>query len=118
MGFEIIPRVAQIENITKGQTTVVEFTQDHLFVLGEIVSFRVTKPYGMTNINNMQGLVIDTTSDTITVNIDSLGFLDFVIPGDTHKTTPPQCVPSASGIAPNVVIPTVTLQDAFDNIRT
>ncbi len=113
-----MPRVAEISDITKGQITTIQFTEDHTFIEGEIVSFRVTKPYGMVNLNNLQGTIISNTSDTITVNIDSLGFLDFVIPGDLHGTSPPQCIPIASGIAPFLYISTITLEDAFDNIRT
>lgn len=113
----MVPRFQYITDIIRGQTTVVDFGETHQFTIGEIVSFRVSLPYGMVNINNQSGKVIAFTMMSITVDIDSLSYDPFTTPSDVEGTTPPVCVPSASGIIPGLYTPTVTLFDAFDNER-
>ena len=118
--YRIYPRYAQISAITKATNAVVTFTVDHNFTNGEIVSFRVTKDFGMYEINNQRGLVLAHNDTTITVDIDTSTWTTFTTamlngPG----TTPPVCVPSSSGIVPNQeAIPQTNLEDSFDNRRT
>ena len=116
-GYEIVPRYAYISDIIRGQQTVVDFDSEHDFVLNEIVSFRVTRPYGMVEMNNKQAKIIILTTTSITVDIDSTTFNPFIVPADLHGTTPPVCIPVASGIDDNYT-KTVILNDAFDNVRT
>lgn len=105
----------EISNITNALNAVVTFTDDHDFVNNEIVSLRVSRPYGMVQINQKAGKVLSTTDDTVTLNIDSRNFTAFSIPGDLTKTTPPCCVPSSSGVDLDSYSPTMILEDAFDN---
>lgn len=114
--FQFVPNVQFINSISLGQTTIVGFTATHNFSVGENVSFRVTKPYGTVEINNLKGLVLATTSNSITVNIDSTNFTPFVYPV-TGANSPPTCVPSSSGIIPGSNPATVNIFDAFDNER-
>ena len=116
-GNAITPRYSEISNIIQGVETEIEFDDEHDFVLYEIVSFRITPAYGMTQLNNVQTKVIGVSSTSILVNIDSRNFTPFVVPDDLHKTTPPICVPSASGTNDDYT-KTVILNDAFDNVRT
>lgn len=91
------------------------FTADHDFTVGEIVSFRVTKSFGMNQINNKRGKVLSKTADTITVDIDSSTWDAFTYANiDTAGTTPPICVPSCSGVIDNIVTPSYNIEDAFD----
>jgi len=115
---EFVPFVMVISNITKGQNTLVQFPSAHNFFLNEIVSFRVSKPYGMTQLNRQSGKVIALTTNSITVDIDSLGYYSFIVPGSLLGTTPPCAVPSASGIDFLSNVPTVILSDSFDNRPT
>ena len=105
----------EVSNITQAQNAVVTFTDDHDFVNNEIVSLRVSRPYGMVEINQRAGKVMSHTDDTVTLDIDSSNFTAFSIPADLTGTTPPCCVPSSSGVDLGLYSPTMILEDAFDN---
>jgi len=108
------PQLQYITAITLGRPTVVEFLDDHDYVLGEIVSFRISQPFGTTQLNNQQSTVINTTHNTITVDIDSTYYTPFVYPV-TGLVDPPITVPAGSGIEPYIIPATVTLKCPFDN---
>lgn len=113
---QIYPQKAFINAITNVQNAVVTFTADHDFTVGEIVSFRVTKDFGMFQMNNKNALVLSTTSDTITVDVDSTSWDAFDYSQlDAAGTSPPVCVPCCSGIVPSSNPARINLQDAFDN---
>lgn len=109
------PKKAFINDVTNAQLAVVTFTEDHDFTIGENVSFRVTKDFGMYQLNNLRGKVIAKTDDTITVNIDTSTWdaFDYSLI-DTAGTTPPICVPSSSGVIENIDTPMYNIEDAFD----
>lgn len=113
---KIYPQKAFINAITNAQNAVATFTDDHDFIVGEIVSFRVTPKFGMFQINNRTGIVTSLTSDTITVDIDSSDWdaFDYSLL-DTSGTTPPVCVPCCSSKVPGSNPPKVVIDDAFDN---
>jgi hypothetical protein len=112
----IFPQKAFINAITNAQSAVATFTADHDFIVGEIVSFRVTPDFGMFQINNLRGNVLSTTSDTITVDIDTLDWdaFDYSVL-DSEGTTPPTCVPCCSGKIVGANPPQIVIEDAFDN---
>lgn len=112
---QFYPRMRLVEEITNAQYAVVTCTEDHDFVDHEIVSLRVSRPYGMTEINNLHAKVLSHTSDSVTLDIDSTNFTDFSIPGDLTGTTPPCIVPSSSGVDLTEYSPIMILEDAFDN---
>ena len=112
------PRFAYISNITNAQNAVITFTEDHDYTIGEILSFRVQKAFGMPEINNKHAKVIAKTSNTVTVPIDSTTWGAFTLALlNTEGTTPPVCVPSASGVITDLYTPSVNIEDAFDNKR-
>ena len=117
VGYALVPRRKFIIAITNAQYAVATFSEDHNFTDGEIVSFRVTPPFGMVEINNLQSEFMSHTNNTITVNIDSTFWTPFIYPV-AGKVSPPTCVPVGSGIIPRSVPPTVSLRDCFDNVRT
>ena len=119
MGHEIYPRYSQIENITNSSNATVTFTDEHDFTDGEIVGFRVGRPFGMFEINNHHGTVLSHDDTSIVVDIDTTTWTPFDNSMlDMPGTTPPICIPSSSGIIPQSNPPTVNLEDAFDNRRT
>jgi hypothetical protein len=71
------PASRLIASITNAQNAVVGFFENHDFTIGEIVSFRVSPPFGMSEMNNQQSVVIAVTPTTITTNIDSLNYTPF-----------------------------------------
>lgn len=117
-GTTFTPFLEYISAIVQGQTTALTFTEDHRFSVGEYVSFRVSKNYGMIQLNNQRGLVLAITSDTITVDIDSSNYTPYIYPADNPDKIvfPAVAVPAGSGIIPNSNPRTVNLQDCFDNV--
>lgn len=119
MGHSIYPQLAYINAITNAQNAVVTFTSDIEFTDGEYVSFRVTKDFGMFQINQVRGKVLSHTSDTITVDVDTSMWTPFTYAAiDSAGSSPPLVVPAGSGIIPNYYPDTVNLEDSFDNRRT
>jgi hypothetical protein len=109
------PKKAFIIAITNAKEPTATFTENHDFTVGENVSFRVTKDFGMFQINNKRAKVIDKTDDTITFDLDTSTWSAFTYDlVDTAGTTPPVCVPSSSGVIENIVTPAYNIEDAFD----
>jgi hypothetical protein len=110
-GTDFIPDLRYISNITQAQKAVVTFTENTNFTLGEWISFRVPPANGMVQLNNQKALIIALTPNTVTINVDTLGFFPFISGIDPQ--IPCVAVPAGSGIPPGTA--TVTLEDAFDN---
>lgn len=104
-----------IADITKEQYAKVYLEEDNIYIVGEIVSFRVSKPYGMVEMNNLQSQVLDSTVDYIVTDIDSSNFTAFVTPADEDIVSYAMTVPVGSGVLREPTA-TVILQDAFDNV--
>jgi hypothetical protein len=112
---EFFPQLALITDISNAQNAVVTFSEDHSFLIDEIISFRVSRSYGMVQINNQQAKILSVSDDTATVDIDSSNFTSFSVPGSLLRTTPPCAVPVGSGISSTAGLPRTILEDAFDN---
>ena len=111
-----VPQFSLIESIELGQQTVVTFTAPCDFTVGEIVSFRVSPSSGTRELNNQQALVLNVTSDTITVPINSINYTPFIYNTENSLVFPAMVVPVGSGIVPNAMPPQTNLKDVFDNI--
>jgi hypothetical protein len=109
------PQLQFINSITLGQQTLVGFVSDHDYIVGEIISFRISPPFGTKELNNQQGLITASAPTTVLVNIDSTNYTPFVYPV-SGPYSPPITVPSSSGITPGSNPPTVTLQCPFDDV--
>lgn len=110
-GANFIPNLQYIVNITQAIRAVVTFSEDHNFTLGEWISFRVPPENGMIQLNNQKGHIVELTSDTVTIDVDSLQFYPFIY--TQNGQVPCVVVAAGSGIIPRTT--TVTLEDAFDN---
>jgi hypothetical protein len=110
------PYLSLITGISNGQQPTVTFLDDHQFTVGEYISFRVSQPYGMTQINNLKALVESTTPTTLTIDLDTTFFQPFVYPPVGTVTYPAMAVPAGSGIIPSSNPATITLADVFDNV--
>ena len=113
--YSFVPKYFLIQSIAQGLNTVVTFTEDHDYRVGEYVSFRCSKPNGMVEINNKRGKVLELTADSVTVDIDSINYTPFVF--DLGVAQLPLACPAGSGVKPGEYVPTVILDDCFDNIR-
>lgn len=116
VSYRFVPRYQYIADISQAQEAVVTFDDDHDYKIGEILSFRVPKNFGMQQMNYKQAKVLDITDDTITINVDTLGYNPFILA--TDQQIPAMCVPSASSYIPYEVTSTMILDDCFDNVRT
>lgn len=110
-GTEFIPNLQYVINITNAANAVVTFLTNHNFFVGEWISFRVPPPNGMIQLNNKKAKIISSTSDTVTIQVDSLQFYAFNYIQDPQ--IPCVAVAAGSGIYPGTA--TVILDDAFDN---
>ncbi len=110
------PRWRYITDISNEQYAVVTFLELHDFVVNEFISFRVTKPYGMVEINERKAKVLAVGDLTVTIDIDTTFFTPFIYPA-SGLNTPPVCVPVGSGINFDSAFAFTILNDAFDNVR-
>lgn len=110
------PRWRYITGISNAQYAVVTFSDVHDFQLNEIISFRVTRPYGMVEINEKRAKVLSLSDTTVTIDIDTTFFTPFIYPV-SGINTPPVCVPVGSGINLDSPFAFTILNDAFDNVR-
>ena len=66
------PRRFEIEDITLGQTTIVETTEDHDYVIGQQIRLIIPPSYGCIQLNEVTGYVIEVISQVeVLVDIDS-----------------------------------------------
>lgn len=120
------PRNRYIVSISQAVEAVVVLTVTHGYKVGQVVSFVVPSvggsaaSYGMTEINGLQGtiLAIDTTTNSITVDIDTTAFTAFAFPttaqaaaGFTQAQVVPVGMDTAEGLDSGVDI----LSDATIN---
>ncbi len=110
------PRFRYVTDITNEQYPTVTFSDVHDFVVNELVSFRVSKPYGMFEINEKRAKVLSVGDMTVTIDINTMFFTPFIYPV-SGANTPPVCVPVGSGINYDSAFVFTILNDAFDNVR-
>ena len=111
-----VPFYSVIQSIEQGVQTVVTFTANSDFIVGQLVSFRVSKQSGMQELNNQQATVLGSTPDTITVGIDSRNYTPFIYHSENSIAYPAIVVPAGSGIIPGASPPQTQLADCFDNV--
>ena len=76
------PRNRVITGITAAASAVVTFSVTHNYVVGEKLFFRVPSAFGMVEMDGLTGTItaINTTTNTVTVDIDSSAFTAFAFP--------------------------------------
>ena len=98
------PRSRYVTAITQATQAVVTLSVTHGYQVGEKVQFYVGVEYGMTQINSLVGKItaINTTTNTITVDIDTSAFTAFAWPAAAeYPFTYAQVIPVGE-------IPTIT----------
>lgn len=79
-----IPSRFVISNITLGQTTTVQTSVNHNFVVGQLIRLLIPPTYGCTQLNNSNGYVISIPSlNQVEVDIYSLGGNNFFASSNT-----------------------------------
>lgn len=104
------PRKRYITNITAAAQAVVTLSVDHGYAVGESVRFAVTSDNGMDEIDGLTGeiVAINTTTNTMTVDIDSSGFTAFSFPTSAN---------AALGYTPAHIVPAGDNADVDDPFR-
>lgn len=116
MASTFFPSLKFINSITQGTETIVSYASAHDFTIGQIVSFRVSEPFGMVEMNNIQARIDSTTSNSITVPIDSRNFTSYTTPAAADVGSKPALtVPVATGVLDTTIPATYQLNNAFDN---
>lgn len=111
------PRRRFITAITAASSAVITLSVTHGYTVGQLVRVYVPSEWGMTQMNGQLGTItaINTTTNTITVNIDSSSYTAFAFPTSAQAAAGvsfAQVVPvgeAASGSYANL------LDDATDN---
>ncbi len=109
------PYILPIVGVTNASQATIDYGTVHPYSTGEYLSFRVSKPYGMVELNNLRGKVLSLTSTTVTVDINSNNFNTFIYPPIGEVIVPAVSVPAGSGVIPGSNPSTVNLEDSFDN---
>ncbi len=79
------PSRFEIEDIVKGRTTIVTTTEDHNYVIGQLVRITIPAAYGMYQINENQGIVIAIPADDeVEIQIDSSTYDSFIAASDPN----------------------------------
>lgn len=115
------PKRRFITKITQASSAVITMSVTHGFTVGQLVRIYVPAAFGMVEMNGQLGQItaIDTTNNTITVNINSTNFTAFAFPTSATAAagvTFAQVVPvgeAASGSGPGSV--STFLDDATVN---
>jgi hypothetical protein len=90
------PRHRYISSVTQAAAAVIELTVTHGYTVGQKVRFQVPAAYGMTQLDGLTGTItaINTTTNTITTDIDSTAFTAFAFPLTAAVPfTPAQVIP-------------------------
>ena len=113
----IVP-LAGNAGITQAAQAVVSCSVAHDFSVGEKLSFRVPSEFGMSEINNVSGIVQSVGNYTATLDIDSSGFTAFAFPTSAAFAAALDnaiVVPAGAGPTPSGNPPGVSVDAAYDN---
>jgi hypothetical protein len=76
-----LPTHSLIASITQEIIPTVTTTLEHLLTTNQFIRFRIPRTYGMWQINNLVGIIAVTGATTFIVNINTVAFDAFVVPG-------------------------------------
>lgn len=78
-----------ISNVALGITTTVTTTEDHNYVIGQLVRLIIPKYFGCRQLNERSGIVISIPSSTqVELSIDSLQNVDSFVSSSSTATLP------------------------------
>lgn len=85
-------------SISNAYPMIVQTSVNHRYVIGMKVRFQIPKMFGMQELNELEGQVIDLTDDQLAINIDSTRFSPFAYPVSLPQSfTYPSIIPNSSG---------------------
>lgn len=110
-------RVQTIQSVTNAFPCVVTTLNDHGYVAGMMVRFLIPDAFKMVQLNDVNCQVLQVTTDTLTLNLDSTNFSVFSYPSPLPSAyTPPSVIPNSSGpYLPPLPLPYGN-QDSFEGV--
>lgn len=110
-------RVQTIQSVTNAFPCVVTTVNDHGYVAGMMIRFLIPDAFKMVQLNDVSCQVLQVTSNTLTLNLDSINFSVFSYPSPLPSAyTPPSVIPNASGpYLPPLPLPYGN-QDSFEGV--
>lgn len=92
------PPTRYIMSISKAASAVIVLSVTHLYTVGQQIRIIVPSAFGMIEMNNLLVTItaINTTTNSITVNVDSTNFTTFAFPTSAA---------AALGVSPAIVVP-------------
>lgn len=117
---QFYPYRAAITGITAANPIVVTTAINHGLTVGQQVRLRVPSIFGMSQANNLQGVITAVTATTLTIgSIDSSAFTAFAWPAVTSLPfTHAYVTPVGSGPSPTTVGTVTYNQDLLDDATT
>ena len=68
-----------IASVTQTNPCVVTTVNDHGYIAGMDVTFLIPNQFGMVQLNNLNVQVLQVTNNSLTLNLNSIGFSAFAI---------------------------------------
>ena len=118
------PSTRVITGISQAAQAVVTLSVNHNYVVGQKIRFKVSAAFGMSQINGIEATIVavgavgvnGTTTNTITVDVDTTGFTAFAFPITTDPGfTPAMVVPLGDNMAQSLSSGTNYLADSVYN---
>jgi len=111
------PRRRFISAISAAASAVVKLTVTHGYTVGQKVRFTVSSAYGMVEMNGLAGTItaINTTTNTVTVDINSSAFTPFAFPLTADAVKFSHAIMTPIGEATEAVTGKVILDDSVYN---
>lgn len=115
------PRNRLITNISSAAQAVVTLSVTHNLTPGQLVVFNIPKQFGITQLNGVRARIVavNTTNNTVTVNVDTTAMSAWSFPNATTAAlpfTPAQLIPFGDGLDPTTpLITSSTLAGATQN---
>lgn len=118
------PSTRVITGISQAAQAVVTLSVNHTYVVGQKIRFNVSPAFGMTEINGIEATIVavgavgvnGTTTNTITVDVNTSGFTAFTFPVTAAPGfTPAMVVPVGDNMAQSLNSGTDYLADAVYN---
>ena len=90
--------IKTISAISNANPMVVTTSFPHLYPIGMDVRFFIPVIFGIQQLNKITAQIIDTTTNTLTISLDSTNFSIFSYPSPLPSAyTPPSVIPNNSG---------------------
>lgn len=117
VGSLFYPTRHSISNLTAANPIVVSTLSNHGLTVGQQVRLRVPSVFGMSQANNLQGVITAVTAATLTIgSIDSSAFTAWAWPAPTSVPfTAAMVIPVGSGPSPVTLGLVTYYQDGLDD---